>query len=115
MGKVASSSLLQTASWGRQTRKRESAQKTMGTLAVALLTLAVLITVYLFFVSSRLWVVNLGYRTSQALREQTELLEVNRKLRIERAFLLSPEQIDSYARKNLGMRDPHKDQVQFVP
>ena len=115
MGRVASRSLLQTAPWDQRIRKRESTRNGMGTLAFALLTLAVLITVYLFFVSSRLWVVNLGYRTSQALREQTELLEVNKKLRIERAFLLSPERIDSYARKNLGMRDPDEDQVQFVP
>lgn len=115
MGRVASSSLLQTASWGRQTRKRESARNGVGALAFALLTLAVLITVYLLFVSSRLWVVNLGYRTSQALREQTELLEVNKKLRIERATQLSPERIDSYARKNLDMKDPDKNQVRFVP
>jgi cell division protein FtsL len=74
-----------------------------------------LITVYLFFVSSRLWVVNLGYRTSEALREQKELLDVNTKLKIERATLLSPERIDSYGRKKLGMGDPRENQVRFVP
>jgi cell division protein FtsL len=115
MGRVLSNSLLEAASWNQHPPKRESSRTGAGTLAFTLLTVVVLITVYLFFVSSRLWVVNLGYRTSEALREQTELLEVNTKLKIERATLMSPERIDSYGRKELGMRDPREDQIRFVP
>jgi cell division protein FtsL len=115
MGRALSTSLLEATSWKQHPRRRESNRTGAGTLAFTLLTVVILITVYLFFVSSRLWVVNLGYRTSEALREQKELLDVNTKLKIEQATLLSPERIDSYGREKLGMGDPGENQVRFVP
>jgi cell division protein FtsL len=87
----------------------------LKTMASTFVIVLILIAFYLLFVSSRLWVVNLGYRTSQALKEQRELFEENEKLRIERATLISPERIDSYARERLGMREPKENQIRFVP
>lgn len=115
MGSVISGSLLGTRPWDRKSQKEVSVRKGPGTLTFTFLVIIILVTFYLFFVWSRLWVVNLGYRTSQALKEQKELIEVNKKLKIERATLMSPERIDFYARQKLGMREPQENQVRFVP
>ncbi|MBW2056120.1 MAG: cell division protein FtsL [Deltaproteobacteria bacterium] len=115
MGGVVSGFLLERGYWNQERPKNGSIRKGFRTMFFAFLILAAVIVLYLFFVSSRVWVVNLGYRTSRALREQKELLEVNRRLRIERATLISPERIDFYARQKLGMREPEDRQIRFVP
>lgn len=115
MGGGISGFLLETEPWGRENRKRGTVRRGVRTMAFTFFVISILISFYLFFVSSRLWVVNLGYRTSQALKEQKELIEANKKLRIERATLISPERIDFYARQRLGMREPQENQIRFVP
>ncbi len=115
MGRVISGFVLETKSWDRENRKKGTARKGVRTVTATFFVISVLIVFYLLFVATRLWVVNLGYRTSQALNEQKELLEVNKKLTIERAFLISPDRIDSYARERLEMREPQENQIRFVP
>jgi len=112
---VISESLFRTEPWDQNRRKEKSARKSLRALALTLLVIITLVTVYLLFVSSRLWVVNLGYRISRTLEEQRELIEVNRKLRIERATLMAPERIDSLAREKLDMRESQQNEVRFVP
>ena len=70
--------------------------------------------VYLLFVASRLWVVNLGYRISQTVQEQEKLMEVNNKLKLERATLGSPDKIETSAKEKLGMREPKQSEVRFI-
>jgi len=115
MGSVISRSLLAAELWNQENRRKGSVRNRFRTLAFTLLVITVLITVNLFFVWSRLWVVDLGYKTSRALKEQKELVEVNKKLRIERETLMSPKWIESYARERLGMREPQEHQIRFVP
>jgi cell division protein FtsL len=86
----------------------------VGTLAFTSFVIAVLITISLVFVSSRLWLINLGYKISQAHREHKELLEMNRKLKIERESLRSPAQIEFRARGKLGMREPQESQIRYI-
>jgi cell division protein FtsL len=107
-------SLSATGPWKATSRTKGSLKRRVRALALTLLAIALLVTVYLFFVSSRLWVVNLGYRTSQALREQAELLEVNAELKLEKASLLSPDEIERNAKAKLGMREAQPGQVRFV-
>lgn len=115
MGRVISGFLLDTEPWDRENRKRGSTRNGVRTMAFTFLVISILIGFYVFFVSSRLWVINLGYKTSRAFEEQKDLIEVNEKLKIERATLISPEQIDSYARKKLGMREPQENQIRSAP
>jgi len=115
MGSVISGFLLEPRLLDRKSREEGPVRKGFGTLAFTLFVVTILIAFYLVFVWSRLWVVNLGYRVSQALKEQKELVEVNKKLRVERATLISPERIDLYARQKLGMRDSQENQIRFVP
>ncbi len=101
--------------WDRENRQRGSVSKGLGTLAFTFLVITILIAVHLFFVSSRLWVIRLGYSISEALKEQRELTEVNQKLKIERATLISPGWIARNAKQKLKMREPEKNQIRFVP
>lgn len=115
MGRVVSGHILGIESWDRQNRKKGAVRKGVRTVTSTFFVISVLIIFYLLFVSTRLWVVNLGYRTSQALKEQKELLEINEKLKIERAYLISPARIDSEVRQKLRMREPRENQIRFVP
>lgn len=115
MGSVISRSLLAEELLNQENRKKGSVRNRFRALAFTLLVITVLIAVTLFFVWSRLRVVDLGYKTSRALKEQKELVEVNKKLRIERETLMSPKRIESYARERLGMREPQEHQIRFVP
>jgi cell division protein FtsL len=115
MGSVISRSLLAEELLNQENRKKGSVRNRFRALVFTLLVITVLIAVTLFFVWSRLRVVDLGYKTSRALKEQKELVEVNKKLRIERETLMSPKRIESYARERLGMREPQEHQIRFVP
>jgi cell division protein FtsL len=115
MSDVISGFVLGTETWDQGHQKRGQVKKGTRTVAFTVLVISILIVFYLLFVSTRLWVVNLGYRTSQAVAEQKELLENNKRLRIEQELLISPEMIDSYARTELGMKEPQENQIRFVP
>lgn len=76
--------------------------------------LAVLVVVSLFFVWSRLQLVNLQYDIS---RIESRLREAGREVRclqLEVASLRSPSRIEAVARTRLGLRNPSSSQVIFV-
>jgi cell division protein FtsL len=78
------------------------------------LFLAVLLAVSLFFVWSRLQLVNLQYDIS---RIESRLREAHREVRclqLEVASLRSPSRIEAVARTRLGLRNPSPSQVIFV-
>ena len=115
-GNVISGSLWRTRFLGGREAGAETVPvRRLGTLVLTFLIVIFLIGTSLFFVWSRLRVVSLGYQLSQAVKLEKELIEINKKLRIERATLISPERVDFYARQKLGMREPQKDQIRFVP
>ncbi len=76
--------------------------------------LAVLVGVSLFFVWSRVAVVNLEYEISSLDNRLREAEEENRSLQVEVAHLQNPDRIEMVARESLGMINPTPDQVTIV-
>ena len=73
-----------------------------------------LICSLIFLVWSRSQITSLGYQISQAKYEQTELLKLNQKLKIEGASLRSLARIEGIAKEQLGLINPEPQQMVFV-
>ena len=65
----------------------------------------------LFYVWSRVQVIQLGYEISNALKEKRVLTEANKKLRLEIATLKSYSRIEKFAAEELRMAKPRPEQV----
>jgi cell division protein FtsL len=65
----------------------------------------------LFYVWSRIQVIQLGYEMSNALKEERVLTEANKKLRLEIATLKSYARIEKFAAEELKMVKPRPEQV----
>ena len=65
----------------------------------------------LFYVWSRIQVIQLGYEISNALKEERALAEANKRLRVEIATLKSYTRIEKLAVEELKMAKPKPDQV----
>jgi cell division protein FtsB len=57
----------------------------------------------------------MGYTLTELKREIARIEEHNRKLKLEIAFLRSPEYLEHKAVKELGLRHPLLEQVIFLP
>jgi cell division protein FtsL len=65
----------------------------------------------LFYVWSRIQVIQLGYEVSNAMKEERALAEANKKLRLEIATLKSYARIEKMALGELRMAKPKPEQV----
>jgi cell division protein FtsL len=65
----------------------------------------------LFYVWSRIQVIQLGYEISNALKKEKALTEANKKLRLEIATLKSYARIEKFAVEDLRMTKPKPEQV----
>ena len=65
----------------------------------------------LFYVWSRIQVIQLGYEISNTLKEERALIEANKKLRLEIATLKSYARIEKLAVEELRMAKPKPEQV----
>ncbi len=65
----------------------------------------------LFYVWSRIQVIQLGYEISNALKEERTLTEANKRLRLQIATLKSYARIEKFALEELNMSKPKPDQV----
>jgi cell division protein FtsL len=65
----------------------------------------------LFYVWSRIQVIQLGYEISNILKEERTLTETNKKLRLEIATLKSYTRIERFALEELRMAKPKPEQV----
>jgi cell division protein FtsL len=65
----------------------------------------------LFYVWSRIQVIQLGYEISNTLKEERTLTETNKKLRLEIATLKSYTRIEKFALEELRMAKPKPEQV----
>lgn len=65
----------------------------------------------LFYVWSRIQVIQLGYEISNVLKEERGLAEANKKLRLEIATLKSCARIEKFAAEELRMAKPKPEQV----
>jgi cell division protein FtsL len=68
----------------------------------------------LFYVWSRIQVIQLGYEISNALRVERTLTEENKKLRLEIATLKSYARIEKVAVEELRMAKPKPEQVIMI-
>ena len=57
----------------------------------------------------------MGYNLTRLKREIMEMEEYNRKLKLEIAFLKSPECLENKAIKQFGLQHPSVKQVVFLP
>ncbi len=78
------------------------------------LFLAILVTVSLFFVWSRLQLVNLQYDISRLENRLRDVRSEVRCLHLEAASLRSPDRIEKVARQRLGLRNPSPQQVIYI-
>jgi cell division protein FtsL len=81
---------------------------------VVLVMLGALIVVSALAIShvwTRLKAIEYGYKISKANKQRAELVETNRRLRIEVALLKSPERIARIATEELGLQHPLPDQI----
>lgn len=76
--------------------------------------IAILLLVSLFFVWSRLQVVNLEYNISSLESRVRDLSQETRRLRLEAASLRNPVRIEQVAREQLGLRLPTPEQIIIV-
>jgi cell division protein FtsL len=83
-------------------------------LLLLMLPLLFFILSALFFVWSRIQVIQLGYEISNALKEGRSLAEMNKRLTLEVATLKSYGRIEKVAVEELGMSKPKPDQVVVI-
>lgn len=79
-----------------------------------LVFIAVLMGISLFFVWSRLQVVNLEYDISSLEGRLRSMQQESRRLTLEAASLRNPGRIEQVARADLGLRQPTLAQVVIV-
>jgi cell division protein FtsL len=91
-------------------KSRTSKSRSSKILCFAVLMLF-LMTGSLFYVWSRVQVIQLGYAISGGLKEGKKLLETNKRLRLEIATLKSYARIEKLATEELKMSKPKPDQV----
>ena len=107
-------SILKPQPHTRQKRTREP-----GRVFSPLLKLAVPLTLFLaigllFYVYLQVQMVGLGYEISRAQKQKKELIEINKKLRIQWASLKSPDRIEQIALNQLGLRPPDRGQIEIL-
>jgi cell division protein FtsL len=80
-------------------------------LLIFVVPLLLLILSALFFVWSRIQVIQLGYEISLALKQERALTEGNKQLRLEIATLKSYSRIEKIAVEELSLSKPKPEQV----
>ncbi len=85
--------------------------KSANRIFLLVLFLLFLIGGSLFYVWSRIQVIQLGYEISNALKVERTLVEANKRLRVEIATLKSYTRIEKLAGEELRMAKPKPDQV----
>jgi len=98
------------------TDKASKAKKKAGGIKSKFLLLFTLLLVFLiggslFYVWSRIQVIQMGYEISNALKVERTLTEENKKLRLEIATLKSYARIEKVAVEELRMTKPKPEQV----
>ena len=81
--------------------------------------LVIMLFLFLLAGISHVWVnfkrTQMAYTLSQLKKEILQIEEYNRKLKLEIAFLKSPEYLEDKAVKELGLRHPLPGEIVFLP
>lgn len=97
--------------WTERASKRKTASGPFRLLLFFMLSLSLFIGGSLFYVWTRIQIIQLGYEISSALKERKALEETNKRLRLEVATLKSYARIEKIALEELKMVKPKADQV----
>lgn len=76
---------------------------------------AVIMLAFFIFLWVRIYSLEIGYRISDDHKVHEELVQENKKLKVERAALKSSSRLETIALNQLGMTLPRKTQVVIVP
>lgn len=98
----------------RQRIKRDTDEPARDTLYMACMALLIL-TAFFVALWVRIYFLEVGYRISSAHRTHEELVQDNKKLKLERAALRSPSRIERIVTAKLGMREPRPEQMVTLP
>lgn len=88
--------------------------KDMSFLYLSVLASVAAVLIIFGFIWSRLMVVNVGYEISKANSTRAELIEQNKRLKLDYMRLKSPERIESIATNELGLINPKSEQIVIV-
>ncbi|MBF0107484.1 MAG: cell division protein FtsL [Deltaproteobacteria bacterium] len=81
-------------------------------LLIRLLLLgAFIVALSLFYIWSRIQIVQIGYELNDYTAEQQVLLNENKKLKMELSLMSSPQRIEKFAIEKLQMKAPGKDRI----
>jgi cell division protein FtsL len=98
-----------------RTRKKTVKEKGGYSLWVVIIfLLAFLVPGILVYLWLSVQTVSVSYDIARAQKQKQELLEINKKLRIQLANLKSPERIEMVALNKLGLRPPEKGQIELL-
>ncbi len=91
------------------------ARETRGLrVSTFLLSLLVMVAVALVYVWSHLHNTQLKYQIAEEMTVRDNLMEENRRLKMEIATLKSPQRIESIARDKLRLQYPEREQVVLI-
>ncbi len=96
-------------------RKRKSETFTPKRVAVALLILLCFLGAAFFDAWCGVQSRRMGYEIVQARAQQEKLLDLQKKLKIERARLSSPPVLRRYATSELNLETPKPEQIVVMP
>jgi len=111
MGKVTDRSADRILWTDQSPKRRRRPVGNKSNLLLLFTFLLFLIGGSLFYVWSRIQVIQLGYEISNALKAERALAEESKKLRLEIATLKSYARIEKVAVEELGMAKPKPEQV----
>ena len=86
----------------------------LGKVVGALIATLVVVALLLVHVWSRYRVISLGYELSELTTEREQLLEENRRLRIEQRVLTRTDRLEPLARRQLGLISPAPENIFYV-
>lgn len=84
-------------------------------LACMICMSALIMAAFFIFLWVRIYTLEIGYRISDDHKVHEELVQENKKLKVERAALKSSSRLEAIAVNQLGMIVPRKTQVVIVP
>jgi cell division protein FtsL len=99
---------------GQEQAREAGPREVSRQLVLAAVGIALVLIGSLFYVWYHQRIISLGYEISKAAQEEQDLLQANKKMRIELAALKSPGRIERMAQQELGFGKPQKEQLIIV-
>lgn len=95
-------------------KKRPKEKHPFSPIKFLICLLAIFVPGVLVYIWLHVQTVNFSYDIAKTQKQKRELLEMNKKLRIQLANLKSPERIERIALTQLGLKPPEKGQIEII-